>query len=75
LRGTLSMEKVTFNNIIGFVLAVAFAIVMATCMWAVLAGDYMQGGNATLPRQPVKTLSWIRQWSRIVGHTVSDSRS
>ena len=36
------MEKVTFTNIIGFVLAVAFAIVMATSMWAVLAGDYMQ---------------------------------
>ena len=36
------MEKVTFNNIVGFVLAVAFAIVMAICMNAVLAGDYMQ---------------------------------
>ena len=36
------MEKVTFNSIVGFVLAVAFAIVMAICMNAVLAGDYMQ---------------------------------
>ena len=36
------MEKVTFNSIVGFVLAVAFAIVMAMCMNAVLAGDYMQ---------------------------------
>jgi hypothetical protein len=36
------MEKVTFNSIAGFVLAVAFAIVMAICMNAVLAGDYMQ---------------------------------
>ena len=40
--GTLSMEKVTFNNIVGFLLAVAFAIVMAISVWAVLAGDYMQ---------------------------------
>jgi hypothetical protein len=36
------MEKVTFNSIVGFVLAAAFAIVMAICMNAVLAGDYMQ---------------------------------
>jgi hypothetical protein len=36
------MEKVTFNSIVGFVLAVAFAIVMAICMNAVLIGDYMQ---------------------------------
>src|SRR5215470_20297897 len=36
------MEKLTFNNIIGFLLAVAFAIVMALSVWAVLAGDYMQ---------------------------------
>jgi hypothetical protein len=36
------MEKLTFDNIVGFILALAFALVMATCMWAVLVGDYMQ---------------------------------
>ena len=35
------MEKVTFDNIVGFVLAIAFAVVMGICMWAVLAGDYL----------------------------------
>src|SRR6185312_12260457 len=36
------MEKMTFDNIVGFLLAIAFALVMAICMWAVLVGDYMQ---------------------------------
>jgi hypothetical protein len=54
------MEKVTFDNIVGFVLAIAFGVVMGICMWAVLAGDYLQPGsvmNAT-----------TRQTLQIVGY-------
>jgi hypothetical protein len=39
------MEKVTFDSIVGFVLAIAFAIVMGICAKAVLIGDYMQPGS------------------------------
>jgi hypothetical protein len=39
------MEKITFDSVIGFVLALAFAIVMGICAKAVLVGDYMQPGS------------------------------
>ncbi len=39
------MDKVTFDSVVGFVLALAFAIVMGICMKAVLVGDYMQPGS------------------------------
>ena len=39
------MDKVTFDSVVGFVLAIAFAIVMGICMKAVLVGDYMQPGS------------------------------
>ena len=35
------MEKVTFGNIVGFVLAAAFALVIGMSMWGLLVGDYM----------------------------------
>jgi hypothetical protein len=41
------MGKVTFDSVVGFVLAIAFAIVMGICMKAVLVGDYMQPGSVT----------------------------
>jgi hypothetical protein len=41
------MEKVTLSNVVGFVLALAFAVVMAICMKAVLVGDYMQPNSVT----------------------------
>jgi len=40
-----AMQKVTFDNAVGFVLAIAFAIVMGICMKAVLVGDYMQSSS------------------------------
>ena len=39
------MEKITFDSAVGFVLAMAFALVMAICAWALLVGDYMQPGS------------------------------
>ena len=39
------MEKVTFANVVGFVLAAAFALVMGVSMWGILVGDYMQPGS------------------------------
>jgi hypothetical protein len=35
------MDKLTFNNVVGFVLAVLFALVIGISMWALLIGDYM----------------------------------
>jgi hypothetical protein len=51
------MEKVTFGNVIGFVLAILFAFVIGISMWALLIGDYM---NTVMNEQTRHTL-------RIVG--------
>ena len=51
------MEKLTFGNVVGFVLAVLFALVIGVSMWALLAGDYM---NSFMNEQTRHTL-------RIVG--------
>jgi hypothetical protein len=51
------MEKLTFGNVVGFVLAVLFALVIGVSMWALLIGDYM---NTVMNEQTRHTL-------RIVG--------
>jgi len=51
------MEKVTFDDVVGFVLAVLFALVIGVSMWALLLGDYM---NTVMNEQTRHTL-------RIVG--------
>jgi len=51
------MEKITFANVAGFVLAAAFALVMGISMWALLVGEYM---NTIVNAQSQTTL-------RIVG--------
>ena len=51
------MDKVTFGNVVGFVLAVIFALVMGLSMWALLLGDYM---NSVMNPQAQQSL-------RIVG--------
>ena len=51
------MEKVTFGNVVGFVLAILFALVIGVSMWALLLGDYM---NTFMNEQTRHTL-------RIVG--------
>jgi hypothetical protein len=53
-----AVEKVTFNNAVGFVLAVTFAVIMAICMKAVLVGDYMQP-NSVLNDQTRHTLQIV----------------
>jgi len=35
------MEKITFNNVVGFVLAILFALTIGVSMRALLVGDYM----------------------------------
>lgn len=35
------MDKVTFGNVVGFVLALLFALVIGVSMWALLLGDYV----------------------------------
>lgn len=35
------MEKVTTDNVVGFVLAILFALVIGTSMWGLLVGEYM----------------------------------
>ena len=51
------MDKVTFGNVVGFVLAVLFAVVIGVSMWALLLGDYV---NTFMNEQTRHTL-------RIVG--------
>lgn len=51
------MDKVTFGNVVGFVLAVLFALVIGLSMWALLLGDYV---NTFMNEQTRHTL-------RIVG--------
>jgi hypothetical protein len=56
-RAGQQMEKLTFGNVVGFVLAVLFALVIGISMWALLIGDYM---NTVMNEQTRHTL-------RIVG--------
>jgi hypothetical protein len=51
------MDRVTFGNVVGFVLAVLFALAIGLSMWALLLGDYM---NTFMNEQTRHTL-------RIVG--------
>ena len=51
------MEKVTFGSVVGFVLALLFALVIGVSMWALLLGDYV---NTFMNEQTRHTL-------RIVG--------
>src|SRR5262249_48602740 len=39
--GGSAMEKITFDSVVGFVLALAFALVIGICAKALLFGDYM----------------------------------
>jgi hypothetical protein len=51
------MDKVTFGNVVGFILAICLAIVIGVSMWALLLGDYV---NSFMNEQTRHTL-------RIVG--------
>jgi len=51
------MDKLSFGNVVGFVLALAFALVIGVSMWALLLGDYV---NSFMNEQTRHTL-------RIVG--------
>jgi glucan phosphoethanolaminetransferase (alkaline phosphatase superfamily) len=51
------MEKLTFNKVVGFVLAAAFGIAVGISMWALMIGDYM---NTVMTAQTQHTV-------RIVG--------
>ena len=53
------MDKVSFGNVVGFVLAILFAVVIGVSMWALLLGDYV---NSFMNEQTRHTL-------RIVGFT------
>ena len=47
------MDKVTFSNLVGFVLAILFALVIGLSMWALLLGEYM---NTFMSEQTRHTL-------------------
>lgn len=51
------MQKVTFDKVVGFILAACFALVIGISMWALLVGDYM---NTVMNEQAQQSL-------RIVG--------
>jgi hypothetical protein len=51
------MDKVSFGNVVGFLLAILFAVVIGVSMWALLLGDYV---NSFMNEQTRHTL-------RIVG--------
>ena len=50
------MEKVTFGNVVGFVLALLFALVIGVSMWALLLGDYV---NTIMNEQTRHTLQIV----------------
>ena len=52
------MEKITFDNVVGFVLAIAFIIVMGVSLQASVVGDYMQL-RVDVPEQTQRTLRVI----------------
>lgn len=52
------MEKITFDNVVGFVLAVAFATVMGISLQGSVVGDYMQL-RVDVPEQTQQTLRVI----------------
>jgi ABC-type Fe3+-siderophore transport system permease subunit len=52
------MEKITFDNVVGFVLAFAFAIVMGVSLQGAVVGDYMQL-RVDVPEQTQQTLRVI----------------
>ena len=39
--GRRTMDQVTFGNVVGFVLAILFALVIGVSMWALLVGEYL----------------------------------
>jgi hypothetical protein len=51
------MDKLSFGNVVGFILAICFALVIGVSMWALLLGDYV---NSFMNEQTRHTL-------RIVG--------
>ena len=50
------MDRVTFGSVVGFVLAILFALVIGVSMWALLLGDYM---NTFMNEQTRHTLRII----------------
>ena len=50
------MDKVSFGNVVGFVLAMLFAVVIGVSMWALLLGDYV---NSFMNEQTRHTLRII----------------
>jgi hypothetical protein len=52
------MEKITFDSVVGFVLAFAFAIVMGISLQGSVVGDYMQL-RVDVPEQTQQTLRAI----------------
>ena len=54
------MEKISFDNVVGFILALFFALIIGVSMRALLIGDYMQ------PNQVMN--EHTRQTLQIVGY-------
>jgi hypothetical protein len=50
------MDKLTMDNVVGFVLAVLFAFVIGISMWALLVGDYV---NTVMNEQTRHTLPMV----------------
>ena len=50
------MDNVSFGNVVGFVLAILFAVVIGVSMWALLLGDYV---NSFMNEQTRHTLRII----------------
>ena len=47
-----AMQKLTMDNVVGFVLAILFALVIGFSMWALLVGDYMNTPHERCRRRP-----------------------
>ena len=75
------MEKVTFDKVVGFILAACFALVIGVSMWALLIGDYMNTVTNEQAQQSLRivgfagalaalTTWWVQQFAARRGFVV-----
>ena len=60
------MNQVTFDNVVGFVLAILFALVIGVSMWALLVGDYMNTFMNEQTRHTVRIVGFAGMLAALV---------
>jgi hypothetical protein len=60
------MEKLTMDNVVGFVLAVLFALVIGISMWALLIGDFVNGAMNEQTRHTLRIVGFAGALAALV---------